>query len=194
MRTHLIIRLLRTPCCVCVCVSLSFSESPNNLAQWFYISEVLDSNLGHETVYPTDGFRGFPQFLQADAGIVPRLNPQLLPRKEWGNNVATWIWYSAIYKIQGDLDICEAPPLRKILSPSSYVLLDIMHVLSRKFLMTSQQVRFFRWQLIASSIQLRYWKRRWIKFLKCFTNSHEMCHERCAIQSHPNVELFDFQQ
>jgi hypothetical protein len=33
--------------------------------------QVSGSNLGPETRYPNWGFYSFPQFLQADAGIVP---------------------------------------------------------------------------------------------------------------------------
>jgi hypothetical protein len=35
------------------------------------IPEVAGLKLGPETDYPDWGFRGFPQFLQENAGIVP---------------------------------------------------------------------------------------------------------------------------
>jgi hypothetical protein len=37
-----------------------------------YIPEVFVSNLGLDIGYPK-GFRGFPQFLYANVGVVPRL-------------------------------------------------------------------------------------------------------------------------
>jgi hypothetical protein len=37
------------------------------------IREGLGSNFGPDTNYPDGGFRGFPQSLKVNAGIVPRL-------------------------------------------------------------------------------------------------------------------------
>jgi len=41
-----------------------------------FIPEVPSSSLSWDTDYPDWGFRGFPQFLQANAGITPSDRPQ----------------------------------------------------------------------------------------------------------------------
>jgi hypothetical protein len=43
-----------------------------------YFREVPGSNLGPETSYPK-GVHGFPQRLQANSGIVPKIRPRQLP-------------------------------------------------------------------------------------------------------------------
>jgi hypothetical protein len=80
---------LSLPCPLSVCLSIymkEFSSSCNlylfgeqllpdvmfeRLALLLRIREVAASNLGPETGYTHSGFRGFPQSLQANAGIVP---------------------------------------------------------------------------------------------------------------------------
>jgi hypothetical protein len=50
--------------------NLSSEESPTKKPK--VVAESLTfSSLGPETGYPGSGFSGFPQYLQADAGIVP---------------------------------------------------------------------------------------------------------------------------
>jgi hypothetical protein len=55
--------------------SLEHEVSPNVAVEWLThllrIRKVPGSNLGPETRYPIDGFRGFPQLLYENAGIVP---------------------------------------------------------------------------------------------------------------------------
>jgi hypothetical protein len=50
------------------------------------IREVPGSNLGPVAVYDDWGFRGFTQFIEATAGIIPQIRPRPLPTKSFPIN------------------------------------------------------------------------------------------------------------
>jgi hypothetical protein len=74
---------------------------PNTMVEWLITLlrswEAPGSNLSLETGYPDLGFCGFPQFLQVNAGIVPKIRPRPLLSTSFPiHNSLTTILFDAV--------------------------------------------------------------------------------------------------